>query len=61
VDSEHRDLLMKTWALIETTRDEVLRLREKIELARDTIERSQRLLSRIEPSPHPSTTLAKSL
>ena len=46
MDSEHRDLLMKTWELIETTREEVLQLREEIELARNTVARSQKLLSR---------------
>ena len=47
MDAEHRELLIKTWELIETTRDEVLRLREEIRLARDTVARSQKLLSRI--------------
>ena len=46
MDSDHRDLLMKTWELIETTREEVLRLRDEIELARNTVARSQQLLSR---------------
>jgi hypothetical protein len=50
MDSAQRDLMMKTWELIETTRDEVLRLREEIELARKSIDRSQRLLSRTGPS-----------
>jgi hypothetical protein len=58
MDSEHHALLIKTWKLIETTRDEILQLREEIELARNTIERSKRLLSRTEPSLHPSTTKA---
>jgi hypothetical protein len=50
MDTEHRDLMTKTWELIETTRDEVLRLREEIELARNAVGRSQQLLSRSEPS-----------
>jgi hypothetical protein len=50
MDSENRNLMMKTWELIGTTRDEVLRLREEIELARKTVDRSQRLLLRTGPS-----------
>jgi hypothetical protein len=61
MDSEHHALLIKTWELIETTRGEILRLHKEIELARNTIERSKRLLSRTEPSLHPSTTPAKAL
>jgi hypothetical protein len=61
MDSENRDLLMKTWGLIETTRDEVLRLREEIELARKTVDRSQRLLLRIGPSADRGERRAKAL
>jgi chorismate mutase len=46
MDSEHRDRMTKTWALIETTRREISQLREEIESARGTIDRTQRLLSR---------------
>jgi hypothetical protein len=61
MDSENRDLLMKTWGLIETTRDEVLRLREEIELARKTVDRSQRLLARTGPSKNRGERPAKRL
>jgi hypothetical protein len=50
MDSEHHTLLIKTRALIETTRYEILQLREEIQSAWNTIDRSQRLLSRTEPS-----------
>jgi hypothetical protein len=50
MDSEHHALLIKTRALIETTRHEILQLREEIASAWNTIDRSQRLLSRTEPS-----------
>jgi len=50
MDFQHRDLMTKTWELIETTRDEVLRLRDEIEFARKTVDRSQRLLLRTRPS-----------
>jgi len=52
MDPEHRDRMIKTWELIETTRDEVLRLRDEIELARNTVSRSHRLLSRTQRSAH---------
>src|SRR5262249_61878216 len=50
MDSEHRDLVTKTRALIETPRREILQLREEIESAWTTVDRTQRLLSRTEPS-----------
>ena len=50
MDSEHRDLVTKTRALIETTRREILQLGEEIESARHTVDRSQRLLSRTAPA-----------
>jgi len=50
MDSEHHSLLIKTRALIETTRYEISQLREEIASAWNTIDRSQRLLSRTEPS-----------
>jgi hypothetical protein len=50
MDSEHLDLMTKTRALIETTRREILQLREEIQSAWNTIDRSQRLLSRTEPA-----------
>jgi len=52
MDAEHRHLITKTWELIEVTRDEVLRLREEIELARNTVNRSHVLLSRTQRSAH---------
>jgi hypothetical protein len=61
MDSENRDLLMKTWGLIETTREEVVRLREEIELARKTVDRSQRLLARTGPSKDRGERRAKPL
>jgi hypothetical protein len=53
MDSEHQSLLIKTRALIETTRYEISQLREEIQSAWNTIDRSQRLLSRTEPSTRP--------
>jgi hypothetical protein len=50
MDSEQRELLYKTRALIETTRREISQLHDEIESARDTIDRSQRLLSQTNPS-----------
>ena len=50
MDSEHHSLLIKTRALIETIRYEISQLREEIASAWNTIDRSQRLLSRTEPS-----------
>ena len=40
MDSEHRALMDRTLELIETTRDEISRLHDEIELARKTIDRS---------------------
>jgi hypothetical protein len=54
MDSEHRDLMTKTRALIETTRSEIAQLREEIQSAWTTIDRSQRVLSRIEPPTRPT-------
>ncbi len=50
MDSEHHSLLIKTRALIETTRYEISQLREEIASAWNRIDRSQRLWSRTEPS-----------
>ena len=50
MDAEHHALMTKTQELIETTRREILQLRQEIQAAWDTIDRSQRLLSRTEPS-----------
>jgi len=50
MDSEHHSLLIKTRALIETTRYEISQLHEEIQSAWNTIDQSQRLLSRTEPS-----------
>jgi hypothetical protein len=52
MDSEHHDLMTKTRALIETTRREISQLREEIQSAWNTIDRSQRLLSRTESATH---------
>jgi hypothetical protein len=41
MDAEHRVLLIKTWKLIETTREGVLRLQEEIRLAQNTINQSE--------------------
>jgi hypothetical protein len=46
MDSRQRELVTKTRALIETTRREVSQLHDEIESARDTIDQTQRLLSR---------------
>jgi hypothetical protein len=61
MDPEHCDLLMKTWELIKTTRNEVSRLREEIELTRSTVDRSHKLLSRTLPSAPRVTASAKPL
>jgi hypothetical protein len=50
MDSEHRDLMNRTLELIETTRGEISRLHDDIELAQKTLDRSRRLLSRTKPS-----------
>jgi len=59
MDSEHRDLMIKTRALIETTRSEISQLREEIQSAWTTIDRSQRLLSRTEPATRRNARLRK--
>jgi hypothetical protein len=46
MDSEHRALMNRTLKLIETTRDEISRLHDDIELAQKTLDRPRRLLSR---------------
>jgi predicted nucleic acid-binding Zn-ribbon protein len=61
MDSEHRDLMAKARALIETSRREISQLREEIESARNTVDRSQRLLSRTEPSTNRILKPAKAL
>jgi len=53
-DAEHRALVMKTWNLIETTRREILQLQQEIRCARDTIDQSQKLLSRTSPASGPT-------
>ena len=50
MDSEHRALMNRTLKLIETTRGEISRLHDDIELAQKTLDRSRRLLSRTKPS-----------
>jgi hypothetical protein len=50
MDAEHRVLLIKTWKLIETTHEGVLRLNKEIRLAQNTINQSRKLLSRAEQS-----------
>jgi hypothetical protein len=61
MDAEHRVLLIKTWELIETTRKEVLGLREEIRLAQNTINQSRKLLSRAEQSVNRLANPARSL
>ena len=51
MDGEHRAMLIKTLELIETTRGEISRLRQEIELTRITVDRSQDLLSRTSAFP----------
>ncbi|HYZ44667.1 MAG TPA: hypothetical protein VE667_07400 [Xanthobacteraceae bacterium] len=50
-----------TLELIGLTRGEISRLRENIKLARRTVDRSQKLLSRVESSQHPTASPAKPL
>jgi len=59
MDPEHLELVTKTRALIETTRSEILQLREEIQSAWNTIDRSQRLLSRTEPATRRNARLRK--
>jgi hypothetical protein len=58
MDSRQRELVTKTRALIETTRREVSQLHDEIESARDTIDRTQRLLLR-DPSMRRSARLRR--
>src|SRR5262249_12662109 len=46
MDSEHHALMTKSRELIKIPRREILELRQEIESAKDTIGRSQKLLSR---------------
>ena len=46
LDSEHRELLVRTRDLIERTRREIAELREEIHAAQETIELSSKLLLR---------------
>ena len=48
MDSEHRDLVVKTRELIEHTRQEISQLREELRSAWNTVGQSQRLLSHVE-------------
>jgi len=61
MDSEHKARLIKTRELIETTRHEIAQLRDEIGLARDTVDQSQRLLSRTGPSKRRTAKPAKAL
>jgi hypothetical protein len=47
---ENGEILVKTWTLIEHTRNEVERLRREIEMARETVDRSRKLLAGPEPA-----------
>jgi len=48
VDSEHDTLIIKTRELIEHTRREISQLRDELQSAWNTVDQSQRLLSRAE-------------
>jgi LytS/YehU family sensor histidine kinase len=48
VDLEHDTLIIKTRELIEHTRREISQLRDELQLAWNTVDQSQRLLSRAE-------------
>ena len=61
MDYEHRARLIGTLEVIEATRGEILQLRHEIELARDTVARSQKLLSRTKSSAHHRAEAAKPL
>jgi hypothetical protein len=61
MDCEHRAMLISTAELIEATRDEILRVRKEVELARDTVAKSQKVLSRTGCSGHHSAEAAKRL
>ena len=48
MESEHRDLVVKTRELIEHTRQEISQLREELRSAWNAVAQSQRLLSHVE-------------
>ena len=48
MDSEHDTLIIKTRELIEHTRREISQLRDELQSAWNTVDQSQRLLSRAE-------------
>jgi len=48
MDSEHRALVFKTRELIEHSRHEISQLREELQSTWNTVDQSQKLLSRIE-------------
>jgi len=48
LDSEHRNLVVKTRELIEHTRQEISQLREELQSGWNAVGQSQRLLSRVE-------------
>jgi len=48
MDAEHRAIMTKTRELIELTRREISQLREELQLAWNSVEQSQKLLSRVE-------------
>jgi hypothetical protein len=47
MDSEHRDLMVKTRELVEHTRQEISQQREELQSAWNAVGQSQRLLSRV--------------
>ncbi|TMJ93947.1 MAG: hypothetical protein E6G74_18580 [Alphaproteobacteria bacterium] len=61
MDSEHGARLISTVELIAETSAEILRLREEIKLARKTLDRSQKRLSRREASVHLAAGQGKAL
>jgi len=61
MDSEHGARLISTVELIAETSAEILRLREEIKLARKTLDRSQKRLSRREASVHLAAGQRKAL
>ena len=46
MDSDNRDVLTQTWALIACTRCEILQLRSDIQTTLDSVDHSRQLLSR---------------
>jgi len=48
MESEHRDLMIKTRGLIKHTRHEISQLREELQSAWNAVGQSQKLLSRVE-------------